>query len=338
MSSSRRFRDNPTNSNSNSNNSSTWQRSNHHPHTRRKGNPIGNWIHNRRTNRRNNNRPTNENGTRAVGTEAQAIQNMSRNAQHFHYPKEGFITPIEHSLLYAMILHPEQYPESVIRKEIEEEEFEQYLFVRDDGKMMPPSSSTERGDVGNEDGAIQQQPDERASYAQLSALLALSAEKNSSTPTQEGQTSQPQPESETRNSLTMQATSNITRSQPLHNDQQLLTVGQILCRKVLKTITKYSESHNLDRQHEISELLQPVEKRCQIRNEQAALKQLLPAYAGYTLSLVTGNPLPLLIGAASLAKEDPMVGENSNVNEMRGMGGRMGDWETAGLLDECDDD
>jgi hypothetical protein len=33
-----------------------------------------------------------------------------------------------------------------------------------------------------------------------------------------------------------------------------------------------------------------------------------------------------------------MLEENSNVSEMRGMGGRMGDWETAGLLDECDDD
>ena len=322
MSSSRRFRDNPSNSSS-----SNWQRSNHHTHSRRKGNPIGNWI-----NRRRRNRPTSESGTRAVGTEAQAIQNMTNNAKHFNYPKEGFITPIEHSLLYAMILHPEQYPESVIRNEIEDEEFEQYLFVKDDSKLTS-TNTNEPGEVGD-DSAIQH--DERASYAQLSALLALSAEKNSSTPSQEKQQSQPEPEPETRNSLTMKATSNITRSKPVNAEQ--LTVGQVLCRKVIKTVTKYSESHNLDRQQEISELLQPVEKRCQVRNEQAALKQLLPAYAGYTLSLVTGNPLPLLIGAASLAGQDPMVEENSNVNEMRGMGGRMGDWETAGLLDECDDD
>jgi hypothetical protein len=229
-----------------------------------------------------------------------------------------------------MILHPEHYPESVVRKEIEEEEFECYLFVKDDGKLSHKTTSeTNRGD------AVQQE--ERASYAQLSAILALSAEKNSSNPSQERrQSSAPQPEPETRNSLTMQATSNITRSTPINTESQ--TIGQILCRKILKTVTKYSESHNLDRQQEITELLQPVEKRCQVRNEQAALKQLLPAYAGYTLSLVTGNPLPLLIGAASLAGQDPMMEENSNVSEMRGMGGRMGDWETAGLLDECDDD
>ena len=323
-----RFRDNPSSSNNTS-----WQRSNHHTHSRRrgKGNPIGNWI-----NRRRRNRPTNESGTKAVGTEALAIQNIANNSKHFNYPKEGFITPIEHSLLYAMILYPEQYPESVIRKEIEEEEFEQYLFVKDDGKFShgaPATNDSASGDHVDQD-AINY--DERASYAQLSALLALSAEKNPATPSGEKSQTQPEPEPQTRNSLTMQATSNITRSKPANEEQ--LTIGQILCRKILKTVTRYSEAHNLDRQQEISELISPVEKRCQIRNEQAALKQLLPAYAGYTLSLVTGNPLPLLLGAASLAGQDPMMEENSNVSEMRGMGGRMGDMETAGLLDECDDD
>lgn len=54
---------------------------------------------------------------------------------------------------------------------------------------------------------------------------------------------------------------------------------------------------------------------------------------------MTGNPLPLLIGAASLASSgDVMNEENSNVNEIKGLGGRMGDVETAGLLDECEDD
>jgi hypothetical protein len=117
------------------------------------------------------------------------------------------------------------------------------------------------------------------------------------------------------------------------------SIGQALCRKILKTVTKYSESCDLDRRSEIRELLHPVERRCAIRNERAALKQLLPAYAGYVLlSVATGNPLPLLIGAVALARDDPMGEENVNVSEMRGMGGRMGDVETAGLLDECEDD
>lgn len=231
-----------------------------------------------------------------------------------------------------MILHPEQYPDSVVRKEIEEEDFEQYLFVKDDNhsRRIPHNTDNTAEDATNYE--------ERASYAQLSALLALSAEKNSATASQSPQQQQ-QPDTTqptARNSLTMQATSNITRHNSTH--QEHLTTSQSLCRKILKTVTKYSESHSLNRQSEISDLLSPVEKRCQIRNEQAALKQLLPAYAGYTLSLMTGNPLPLLIGAASLAGQDPMIEENSNVNEMRGMGGRMGDEERCGLLDECDDD
>eukprot|EP00956_Cyclotella_meneghiniana_P005908 scaffold7743_cov74-Cyclotella_meneghiniana.AAC.6 len=253
-----------------------------------------------------------------------------------------------------MILHPEQYPESVVRREIEEEDFEQYLFVRESNDDIARKkfananneTTTAQHDDGdnnnNHDNTTQQQEDCRASYAQLSALLALSAEKNSSTPSNEPQ-SQNQPEPEpTRNSLTMQATSNITRLPPLHTDntqQQQYTIAQTLCRKIIKTVTKYSTLHNLDRQTEISELLSPIERRCQIRNEQTALKQLLPAYAGYTLSLMTGNPLPLLIGAASLASSgDVMNEENCNVNEIRGLGGRMGDVETAGLLDECEDD
>ena len=117
-----------------------------------------------------------------------------------------------------------------------------------------------------------------------------------------------------------------------------LSIGQTLCRKLLKTITRYCDTHNLDRQTEVAEFLNPIEKRCRMRNEKAALQQLLPAYAGYTLSLVTGNPLPLLIGAAALTGPDPMVEENSNVVGFRARGGRVGDMETAGLLDECDSD
>eukprot|EP00804_Cyclotella_cryptica_P010933 CCRYP_016677-RB/>CCRYP_016677-RB protein AED:0.09 eAED:0.09 QI:0/0/0/1/0/0/3/0/293 len=262
---------------------------------RNRGNPIGNWIQNRRRNRSSQNQTQ----SRPVGTEAKALENISKNAQFFNYPPEGFITPIEHSLLYAMILYPEQYPESVVRKEIHDEEFDAYLYVKDPVSQQAAAAAA------------------AVSYAQLSALLALSAEKNPSTAAQE----RASPSSNNNN-----------------NNNNQLSIGQTLCRKLLKTVTKYAESHSLDRHREIRELLDPVEKRCQIRNEQAALKQLLPAYAGYTLSLVTGNPLPLLIGAAALVGNDPMVEENENVHGFRGMGGRTADLETVGLLDECEDD
>ena len=332
-------RDDSTSSNNWQSNNDTFQtsRNNSQPTTGSKGNPIGNWIHRRRRRQQ----PTCDDASRRqrpVGTEALALENISRNALHFHYPPEGFVAPIEHSLLYSMILHPEQYPESAVRKEIEDEEFEVYLYVKDDrgrgdyANNNDNDASKEDDNAGNNATSSTRRHEGRASYAQLSALLALSAEKSPSVAAPDS-SSQPPP-SEPRNSLTMEASTGIAH-RPSDADP---SIGQALCRKILKTVTKYSESHNLDRPSEIRELLHPVERRCAIRNERSALKQLLPAYAGYALSVATGNPLPLLIGAAALAREDPMGEENVNVSEMRGMGGRMGDVETAGLLDECDDD
>ncbi len=289
----------------------------------KKGNPIGNWIQNRaqdiRT--RHRNRQRNQVGG-AVGTEAKAIQNQRANAKDFKYPEEGFITPIEHSLLYAMIEFPENYPESVVRNEIEDEDFNQYLYVKEKEKKRGGirDDGSEQYDVqtqtNNTQTTTQQSEEEKlVSYGQLSALLALSAAKNPS---------RASPEQTTE----------------AESDNQTLSVGETLCRKLLRTITRYADAHSLDREHEIREFLDPIERRCAMRNEKAALQQLLPAYAGYTVSLLTGNPLPLLIGAAVLTGPDPMMEENTNVHGFRGLGSRTGDMETAGLLDEneFDDD
>ena len=288
-----------------------------------KGNPIGNWIQNRardiRTRRRNRQR---DQVGGAVGTEAKAIRNQQLNAKDFKYPEEGFITPVEHSLLYAMIEFPENYPEAVIRSEIEDEDFTQYLYVKEKetGKATTYVDDDGDNDVQTQSNKkeSQTQKEQRVSYAQLSALLALSAAKNPSTASPE------------QSSNTNEAEST----------DQTLSVGETLCRKLLRTITRYADANSLDRNHEIREFLEPIERRCAIRNEKAALQQLLPAYAGYTVSLLTGNPLPLLLGAAALSGPDPMAEENTNVHGFRGLGSRTGDMETAGLLDEneFDDD
>ncbi|KAL3800047.1 hypothetical protein ACHAW5_003695 [Stephanodiscus triporus] len=69
------------------------------------------------------------------------------------------------------------------------------------------------------------------------------------------------------------------------------------------------------------------------------MRTLLPAYAGYTVSLLTGNPLPLLIGVAALSVEDDATAEETaNVSGFSVAGGRRARIETAGLLDECDSD
>lgn len=235
--------------------------------TNQKGNPIGNWIQNRardiRT--RHRNRQRNEVGG-AVGTEAKAIKNQQVNAKDFKYPEEGFITPVEHSLLYAMIEYPDNYPESVIRNEIQDEDFNQYLYVKgkdkkggeatsyeDDGRDNDASTKPNNDD--RETATQQSEEEQRVSYGQLSALLALSASKNPSTASPE------QNEAE--------------------SGDQTLSVGETLCRKLLRTITRYADVHSLDRNNEIREFLDPIERRCAIRNEKAALQQLLPAYAGY---------------------------------------------------------
>lgn len=288
------------------------RRSNNNSDNNNKGNPIGNWIQNRRRNR------LRKQVGGAVGTEAKAIQNLQANAKDFKYPPEGFITPIEHSLLYAMIEFPENYPESVVRNEIDDEDFNQYLYVKEDvkrsgGMLVDFHDDAQEGSDHETTTNTPTLEEHRVSYSQLSALLALSAAKNPSRATPE-------------------ATNNNERGET--DNDKALSVGETLCRKLLKTITRYSDKHKLDREHEIREFLDPIERRCAVRNEKAALQQLLPAYAGYTVSLLTGNPIPLLIGAAALTGPDPMMEENANVHGFRGIGSRTGDMETAGLLDE----
>ena len=314
------------------------------------GNPISNWIQNTRQRRRNQQQGRQQHGQSSgvvVGTEANAVKQMTRNAKYFHYPKSGFETPIEHSLLYAMIQYPERYPESVVKGEIYDEDFEQYLYVKDEkmttttlGGGGSGTGSGRRGRGGEErkeeegsdhavatidDDIDNNTDDRRVSYAQLSALLALSAEKNPSTATPSvGGTSGKGGNSDGGGGGN-------------HNKKdEELSIGQALCRKLLRTITRYSDAHFLDRSIEVAEFLNPVEIRCRQRNEKAALKTLLPAYAGYTVSLLTGNPLPLLIGVAALTVEDTMVEETANVTGFSAAGGRTSSLETASLLDECD--
>ena len=59
-----------------------------------------------------------------------------------------------------------------------------------------------------------------------------------------------------------------------------------MCKYVLKTIVRYAEEHDLDRQTEIQELLEPVERHAEKRNNKAALNQVLPFYIGYAATII----------------------------------------------------
>ena len=227
-----------------------------------------------------------------VGTEAVALENMKRNRKDFGYPSQGFVTPIEHSLLYAMISEPTLYPEKVVKDQIYEEDFTVYLV----GKQVSKEPVV--------------------SYAQLSAILALSAEKWP-----------PQPQQEQDDDDSQQAAPT--------------SVPQVLCKTLLQCVIRHAEQHSLDREAEVQELLAPVERLATKRDAKAELAAILPIYIGMGATLVTANPLPLWVGAAVtnvmssrvIAQED----ERQNMSSIASQTNRMADIEKASLLDESED-
>ena len=211
------------------------------------------------------------------------MENKKRNARNFRYPSEGFVTHIEHSLLYAMLSNPKHYPEEVVKQQIDDEDFHSYLLV-------------------NTCTASSRDEEEVISYAQLSALLALSAEKL------------PPPE---------------------NNDQQ--SCQQKLCKALLQCVVQYAEEHNLDRGKEVQEFLQPVQKLAARHESNAALKGILPFYVGYAASMITLNPVPMFVGATMTALSDSNTGEQENVRKFASETSRKADLEKTSLLDETDD-
>jgi hypothetical protein len=232
---------------------------------------------NKRVRRRQANGPAASASVGVVGTEAKALENMEHNRRHFNYPVGvGFCNPIEHSLLYSMIsAGAELYPEDVVLNHIKEEDFSEYLEVQNNG------------------------PD---SYAQLSALLALSTDKFP--PSSSGETA---------------------------------SISQALCKSVLQYVVKYAEKHDLDRQAEVEEVLKPVQQYVGTKTGKAEMKAILPFYLGYTVSLVTANPIPMMIGFGMMAGgTQDIAQERLNMGKISTESNRIADVETTGLLDEDD--
>jgi hypothetical protein len=92
-----------------------------------------------------------------VGTAAIADSQQQVNSSTFKYPSSGFVTRIEHSLLYTMIREPDIFPTSTVLEAIAEENYTSYFYVR-----------PQRG---------QSVSKYEVSYAQLTAILALAAEE-----------------------------------------------------------------------------------------------------------------------------------------------------------------
>jgi len=92
-----------------------------------------------------------------IGTAAIANSQLEVNAKTFKYPETGFVTRIEHSLLYAMIREPDIFPTPTVIDSINEENYSTYFYVR-----------PRRGQSVSE---------YEVSYKQLTAILALAAEE-----------------------------------------------------------------------------------------------------------------------------------------------------------------
>ena len=100
-----------------------------------------------------------------VGTEAEA----KHNARTFRYSSAGFVTPIEYTLLYAMLAVPTVYPESVMLEHIHEQDFSEFLLV----KIKTPPTTASRTNSSIDEPY---EEEEAHSYAQLSALMNMAAE------------------------------------------------------------------------------------------------------------------------------------------------------------------
>jgi hypothetical protein len=233
-------------------------------------------------------------------TEKVAADALKRNAQAFSYPKQGFLTKIEYSLLYTMMNHPDIYPAAVISNIMKSEDFTQYLFYH------PPSSKNSA------------EPP-LSSYAQLSALLALAAEN------------WPPPSSNASDANAHDDTT--TESAPVN-------VVQVLCQLLIQCVIRHAEKENLDRETEINELFLPFQKVTSDKANRSAVLAVLPAYVGMGASILTGgNPLPFYIGyAVSINAIAQQEKDLANFKHIAATTQRMSNVETTNLLNDTDHD
>lgn len=246
---------------------------------------------------------TKQQTTAVQGTQATAQRHLESNQKYFKYPKEGFVSPIEHSLIYTMVNEPSIYPPDAIQKVIDEQDFAEFLHVNDE--TANNSSKTTTTFTNNE---------QRCSYAQLSALLSLAMQK------------WPPP---------------VDDSDPAVQGER--NVPQNLCQALLRTVVQYADAHELDRPAEVAEFLDPAVERTRQRLGRAIhMKFVLPYFAGAALSIATGNPLPLYLaytgGMVSYLKDDAVTKEKEHALRVHKQSQRAANVETASLMDEMEQD
>jgi hypothetical protein len=251
---------------------------------------------------------------RAVGTEAAARANLERNARLLSYPPEGFETKVEYGLLYSLLTAPPgTYPDRVVASAVAREDFGQYLPVAAPAAAAAAAAAT-RADP-------QDDPEQRCSFAQLSALLVAASESFAGDPV----AAPPGQQGGTGGERDGDAAAADTVSVP-----------QALCRALIRTAVRHAERNDLDRAECVRELMDPVQRLASDRTANQTLLQVLPMYVGLGASILTGNPLPMYLGyAGSVKMAVDTSKEIAKLQDLVNAADRAADAEKASLLDEA---
>lgn len=117
-------------------------------------------------------------------------------------------------------------------------------------------------------------------------------------------------------------------------------VGKVLCKALLRCIVRHAEKNDLDRESELQQFFQPVETYATKRENKAVLRHVLPMYVGYTASILTANPIPIMVGVSMTLRDKNVKNaarERKNVNSFAVESNRLANPEKASLLDEGED-
>ena len=64
-----------------------------------------------------------------------AVESQQVNSKMFKYPPQGFVTPIEHTLLYTMIRESSIFPPETVLEAVDNEDYTQYFHVNEEKKF-----------------------------------------------------------------------------------------------------------------------------------------------------------------------------------------------------------
>jgi hypothetical protein len=307
-----------------------------------------------------------------VGTEQWAQQEIQKNMKLYHYPQNNqeFVHKIECTLLYNMMYYPNIYPVHVVHAKIlEEDDYTQYIYLQENEEKRR-STTTTQPHTGSASSASSASTSSSSlsssvpscSYAQLTALLALAAEKwpPSTSSTTTTTTTTPTTTSSSSSSNNARRKNYYdheedaadddddeyeqSRRQRRHQQQQQqeekteINIVPTLCQLLIQCIIRHCNQYNLDRETEINELFLPFQKVTSDQTTKRAIMSTLPAYMGLTVTILSGgNPIPFYIGyAMSIKAISEQETQLENYHHIAQTTNRMSHIETTNLLHDTD--